>query len=93
MSPTGRHDTEALDYHFENGDFTHLKRWVVGFRALLKKGELDDRCDRHTIEGKRMSFELGTMGERALRRAGSLTRAEAGRYPQNPGVAPASFGL
>ena len=93
MSPTGRHDTEALNYYFENSNITHLKRSVVGFRVLLKKGELDDRYDRHTVEGKRMSFELVTIGERALRRAESLTRAEAGRYPQNPGVALVSFGL
>ena len=51
LSPTGRHDAETLNGHFENGDFTNLKRWIVDFGAFLNKGELNSRCNRYTIEG------------------------------------------
>jgi hypothetical protein len=58
LTPAGRYDTEALDDSLDDGVLTQLERRVIGLRAFLDGGELDDRGDWNTIEFEANEFRV-----------------------------------
>lgn len=58
LAPAGRHDTEALDDPLDDGVLAQLERRVIGLRAFLNGGELDDRGDWNTIEFEANKFRV-----------------------------------
>jgi hypothetical protein len=58
LTPAGRHDTEALDDPLDDSVLAQLDRRVIGLRAFLDGGKLDDRGDWNTMEFEANEFRV-----------------------------------